>query len=401
MCAMPGKNPYRPGVGTKPLYLAGREGEVRRFRSTLRGAPEIPANVRLTGLRGVGKTVLLSEFAAAAEDEGWSTLSLEMEARHNTDERLVKVIGGACEQHQRRQSTTERLRAKAGNAVKAVRGSVKVSYEELTFSLGDYESDRASDLSKVLAETTAVANRTGGRGLVVLLDEAQMLRDETNRKGEHPLSLLIAAVSALQKQEVAVSLVLCGLPTLTGNLLEARTYSERMFRGEIIDSLSLDAAREAFVQPLADSGVVADTELVDAVLDSVEGYPYFVQLWGAQLWDAADHADLQHFSLDLLADVEPEIYRRLDVDFYAPRIASLTPAEQDILLATERCHYPPLVTADMNTASPKTAANVNVLLGRLVKAGVIYRVRKGVYEYTAPKFYDYLKRRAEGDVAAF
>jgi hypothetical protein len=398
MCAMPGRNPYRPGVGTKPLHLAGREGEVKRFLSTLRSSPEIPANVRLTGLRGVGKTVLLSEFGEAARREGWTTMSLEIEARHNTDERLVKVLGSACEHAQQELSITERVRAKAGNAAKVVRGTVKVTYEELTFSLGDYETDRAGDLSKLLAETTAVATRTGYYGLVVLLDEAQMLRDETSRKGEHPLSLLIAAVSALQKKEIPIALVLCGLPTLTGNLLEARTYSERMFRGEIIDSLAGAAAREAFVEPLADSGVTADDDLVGAVLESVEGYPYFIQLWGAQLWDAADHADVHHFTRDLLDEVEPEIFRRLDIDFYEPRIVSLTPAEQDLLLATGTCNYPPLVTADMNTVSPKTAANVNVLLGRLVKAGVIYRARKGIYEYTAPKFHDYLKRRGESAV---
>ncbi len=389
-----GKNPYRPGVGTRPLYLAGREGEVKRFRSTLRGAPEIPGNVRLTGLRGVGKTVLLSEFAAAAEDEGWATLTLELEARHNTDDRLVALVGGACENHQQKMSTTERLRAKAGNAVKAVRGVVQVTYEDLTFSLGDYETDKASDLSKLIAETTAVANRTGHKGFVILLDEAQMIRDEKQRKGEHPLSLLIAAISALQKQEVPVALVLCGLPTLTGNLLEARTYSERMFRGENIDSLESDAARDAFIKPLAETGVDAEAGLVDAVMESVEGYPYFVQLWGANLWDAADHADLDRFSLDLLEVVEPDIFVRLDIDFYAPRIAALTPAEQDLLLATAKSSYPPLVTANMNALVDKSPGNINVLLGRLVTAGVIYRVRKGVYEYTAPKFQGYLKRRA-------
>jgi hypothetical protein len=208
--------------------------------------------------------------------------------------------------------------------------------------------------------------------------------------------LLIAAVSALQKQEVPVALVLCGLPTLTGNLLEARTYSERMFRGENIASLESGAARDAFVRPLSDTGVDADDDLVDAVLQSVEGYPYFIQLWGAHLWDVADHADRRRFSLELLEVVEPEIYQRLDVDFYAPGISSLTPAEQDLLLATAKCEYPPLVTADINKVIEKTSANVNVLLGRLVTAGVIYRVRKGVYEYTAPKFSDYLKRRSSG-----
>lgn len=190
-----------------------------------------------------------------------------------------------------------------------------------------------------------------------------------------------------------LALVLCGLPTLTTNLLEARTYAERMFRGEHIGSLPDQAASEAFVAPLDDTGVTADDNLVETVLRSVEGYPYFIQLWGAELWDAADHADIQHLGVDLLEIVDADIYRRLDLAFYEPRVQALTPAEQDILLASGQVSYPPLRVSDLNAVSDKTPGNVNVLLGRLVAAGVLYRLRKGQYEYTAPKFYEFLQRR--------
>jgi len=95
----------------------------------------------------------------------------------------------------------------------------------------------------------------------------------------------------------------------------------------------------------------------------------------------------------LLDAARPEILRRLDLDFYDPRVETLTPAEQDVLLATAYCNYPPLIVADLNDAIAKTPQNVNVLLGRLVESGVLYRIRKGQYEYTAPKFRDFLLRR--------
>lgn len=100
-------------------------------------------------------------------------------------------------------------------------------------------------------------------------------------------------------------------------------------------------------------------------------------------------------SADLLEAARPGIYERLDRDFYEPRIATLTPAEQDLLLDSASCPYPPLVSADLNKISPKTSGNINVLLGRLVDAGALYRIRKGSYAYTAPKFRDFLQRRAE------
>jgi hypothetical protein len=206
--------------------------------------------------------------------------------------------------------------------------------------------------------------------------------------------VLVAAVAALQRNAVPVGLVLCGLPSLAARLLRARTYTERMFRGENVGSLDLDAARQALVRPLDGTGVTIADDLVDAVIGRIGGYPYFVQLWGAELWDAADQADVQHLSLDLLAVVEPDITRRLDTDFYEPRVRLLTPAEQDVLLVTGSCPYPPIIVSDVIAASPKSTGNINVLMGRIAAAGVMYRLRRGEYEYTAPGFHEFLTRRA-------
>lgn len=246
-----------------------------------------------------------------------------------------------------------------------------------------------------------MAVEKGRGGFVLLLDEAQVIRDETKRGGEHPLSLLISAVAALQRREVPLGLVLCGLPTLTGNLLRARSYTERMFRGEEIGSLGRDDARKAFAQPLEAGGeVAAESTLLDEVVDEVEGYPYFIQLWGAELWDAAEIGEVDQLTTRLLETVRPDIYRRLDLDFYDPRVETLTPAEQDVLLGTAFADYPPLVVSKLNDAINKTPANVNVLLGRLVDSGVLYRLRKGEYDYTAPRFRDYLLRRTQAEAGA-
>lgn len=165
-----------------------------------------------------------------------------------------------------------------------------------------------------------------------------------------------------------------------------------MFRGEKISSLEKAEAKAAFIEPLHDTGVVAESELIEEVVKEVEGYPYFIQLWGAELWDAAVIAETSRLSKNLLKTIRQDIYRRLDLDFYEPRVETLTPAEQDILLATVNCAYPPLIVSDLKEASDKTPKNINVLLGRLNEAGVIYRLRKGQYEYTAPKFREYLER---------
>jgi hypothetical protein len=360
----------------------------------LRSAPEQPANMRLIGLRGVGKTVLLGEFQKVADDGGWASAFLELQPSHNTDDALVEALTRVVKTARERLSRMERLRKAVGTAARRA-GTLGFAWGDFAVTYDPGADSGREDLTRALFEVVEMAVEKGQHGFALLLDEAQVVRDEHNgRVGEHPLSLLISSVVALQKAELPLGLVLCGLPTLTGNLLRARSYTERMFRGEEIGSLKPDDAREAFVKPLETAEpVLVDGDLVETVISEVEGYPYFIQLWGAELWDAADAAETTTLTTVLLDAARPYIYQRLDLDFYEPRVTTLTPAEQDVLLASAECPYPPLVVADLNVAISKSPANVNVLLGRLVESGVLYRVRKGQYEYTAPKFRDFLVRR--------
>ena len=369
---------------------------MRRFAAMLRAAPEQPANMRLTGLRGVGKTVLLGEFQAIAEKTGWASAVLEFQPGHNREDAMVSALLHIAQDSKLRLSRVERLKKAVGGAVRNA-GTLGIGWSEFQVTYDPLVEQQREDITKALFEVVEMAVEKGRTGFVLLLDEAQVIRDETKRAGEHPLSLLISSIVALQRREIPLGLVLCGLPTLTGNLLKARSYTERMFRGEHIDSLEEKDAREAFEEPLsgAEAVVAAEPDLVSQVIDEVEGYPYFIQLWGAELWDAAEIAGVDSLTSDLLNVARPDIYRRLDLDFYDPRVETLTPAEQDVLLGTADAEYPPLVVSTLNDAINKTPANVNVLLGRLVEAGVLYRLRKGEYDYTAPRFRDYLVRRVE------
>lgn len=395
MSAQPGRNPYRPGAAIPPLHLAGREPQLSRFPKILRGAPEIPANVRLTGLRGVGKSVLLKEYERLARESGWAVMRHQVEPRHNTDEAISAFIAGSVAATKAQLSRARRVKAQVAGAVEVGRRMLgSVTFDDVTLTLGGAR-EQELDLSRNLFDAVEAALDAGHEGFALLLDEAQVLRDDTARTGEHPMSMLIAAVNALQEAGLPLALVVCGLPTLRANLQRARTYSERMFRGENIAELSGNPgpARDAFVLPLADTGISVDEGLVSRVLEEVEGYPFFIQLWGAELWEAAADAGLTTFSEQLLDSIEADIYARLDEELYAGRVETLTPSEQDLLLSTAQCPYPPLRTADIRTRTDKSDGNVNVLMGRLTDQGVLYRLSKGIYEYTAPKFHEYLVRR--------
>ncbi len=297
------KNPYRPGVGIRPLYLAGRDPSLRRFSGMLRAAPEQQASMRVTGLRGVGKTVLLGAFSEAAGEANWEPAEFEFQPSHNTDEALREALAGLLQRARERLSRFERLRAAAGRALQA--GSLSVTWEDVSLAIAP-GSERESDLARDIFETVELAVSKGRDGLVLLLDEAQLIRDERGRHGEHPLSLLIAPLVALQRQELPLAVVVCGLPTLAANLQKARSYSERLFRGEEVDSLPVDEALAAFTRPLEQTGRTTDSDVAGAVVEEVEGYPYFIQLWGSELWDAANLAGVERLTAELLDEARPE-----------------------------------------------------------------------------------------------
>ncbi len=394
MHAQPAKNPFRPGAGVPPPLMAGREREKRTFARVLAGAPELPANVLLVGLRGVGKTVLLREFEQVATGEGWQTSRVQVEPRHNTESALTRLVGELSTQVVERLSIAARLRRLAKDAIAEARGSISVTFDELALQLTPVMRGAEQDIALALFSAAKAADDHGSRGYLLMLDEAQVLRDERTREGEHPLSMLVAAVNGLQGQNIPVGLVVCGLPTVRSNLLRARTYSERMFRGEEIGRLDPSAGRDALTVPFTDAGMRLTDDLVERVAADVDGYPFFVQLWGAELWEAATTAGISELHLDVLLEIEAEIQRRLDVDFYAGRFESLTRAEQDLLMAASACPYPPLRSVDIRASSDKSGANVNVLMGRLIEQGVLFRRKNGEYEYTAPRFHEFLGRRA-------
>src|SRR5271165_3688331 len=291
MTQVSGKNPYRPGVGVRPLYLAGREGPLRRFAAMLRAAPEQQASMRVTGLRGVGKSVLLEEFADHAQELDWEPALLELQPSHNTDEALTAVLGALLERTRQRLSRRERLRSAAGRALRAA--SLSFTWEDVSLGIA-FGSQREEDLACDLFSTVELARAKGRSGVVLLLDEAQLVRDERDRHGEHPLSLLIAPVVALQRAELPLALVLCGLPTLTGNLQKARSYSERLFRGEEVDSLAAEQALQAFTKPLEQTVRKTDANLLPKVVQLMQ--PIF-KCWTGRCQTCGQAVDLVRLAL--------------------------------------------------------------------------------------------------------
>jgi hypothetical protein len=382
-------NPFRPGNGVPPPYLAGRDALLGEFSRFLAEPHPPHFNWSLTGLRGTGKTVLLGEFTTRAERAGWVCSARELGDRHRDPERLAEAIAADCDALVRRcdalagvgQALERGIRLLRPRRVTLGEIGVEPAYETV-------DSEPAERIGTALSAVARAAVNARRPGALLLYDEAHLLADDRAR-GEFPLSSLLAGVGQAQRSSQAVRIVLCGLPTLTLNLKRAKTYAERMFRQVVVGHLERGDAWDAIRIPLTGSGRSFALDLVGDIVERTDGYPYFLQFFGAFLCSRIGHADVGRSDY---ATLEPMLLHELDLAFFEDRYAVAGPAGQRVLEAMAR-HSGAVGALELRRALPDSA-NVDAVIGRLVERGLIYRPSRGRYDFALPLFRAYLRRRA-------
>jgi hypothetical protein len=401
------RNPYQPGVGTTPPYLADREQQLQRFRGYLRDFPEKRRNVRLSGLRGVGKTVLLKEFRDAARERDWVVIRRDLTARLRQEDAFATAIADDLDTAIRAFSNMAKLRALLASSRRAV-GEITIGLSDGT-SISVRPGTSRSGVSVLedrlggaLIQVGRLAGRAG-RGVVFLYDEAHTLYDQP-RQEQYPLGALLGAFVQAQDQDeppLPVMLVVSGLPPLVQNLQAARSHAERLFRVEELGNLALEPANQhepspaalALIRPAADTGISFEPDIAQRVAADVDGYPYFIQKYGEALWDAADAANLDSITSELYASTRLRVQDSLDAEFFENRYLDAPRADQLTLrvaadLGGERFEIAELAAQFQSRNANATQQSVN----RLLKSNHVYRISQGSYAYTAPLFGDFVRR---------
>jgi hypothetical protein len=337
----PIRNPYAPGAGQRPPELAGRDEQLRAFDVTLeriaRGRPE--RSVVLTGLRGVGKTVLLNALRSSAVRAGWGTGKLEarpeqrlrrplsaavhMAVRELSNPRpdeVAQVLGVVKAFAQREVSVGPARGGAGGRGALRDKWSVGIEVPALTgrADSGDIEID----LVELFTDVGGLAADRGS-GVAVFIDEMQDL-------GAEDVSALCAATHEISQNGLPVVLVGAGLPHLPALLSASKSYSERLFRYSRIDRLERVAADHALTSPAAEEGATWSEDALDAMYAVTAGYPYFVQAYGKAVWDSAIGPQISAADVAVAA---PEAEAELAVGFFGSRFERATPAEREYLRA--------------------------------------------------------------------
>jgi hypothetical protein len=381
-------NPFRPGNGVLPAYLAGREKPLAEFDAFVADSQPLHANWTVTGLRGTGKTVLVETAAARAEAAGWLTLEREVGERHRDDARLAEAIEEDVDALVRRCGLAAALEQSVARSARLLRPS-RVSVAGISFepepAAPRSPADRMQDALVRLSEALAGADRPGA---LLLYDEGHLLADDKARE-RYPLSSLLAALGAVQRSgDPRVRIVLTGLPTLSVNLKRARTYAERMFRHVVLANLERGDAWDALTIPLARTSRRFATAVVGEIVEATGGYPYFLQYFGAYLWRAAPTDEV---TSAVYRSLEPSLLHELDLAFFEDRFEGASPAEQAVLAVMAR-HRIAVDVADLRRALPDQAS-LDTLVRRLVERGLLYRTGRARYDFALPMFRAYLGRR--------
>ena len=392
------ENPFRPGAGHTPPYLAGREAERKEFDKLLK-QKIILENMVLTGLRGVGKTVLLETFKPVAIRNKWLWVGTDLSESTSVSEatvavRLLTDLSPVASSIQVSQD------AKVAG-FRTQTGEMKALTYQGLMELYDSTPGLSLDKLKTVLEFvwSEFSKASDIHGIIFAYDEAQNLADQA-AKDEYPLSLMLDTFQSLQRQNLPLMLILTGLPTLFPKLVEARTFSERMFRVVFLQSLTDDESGDAILKPIEDGKcpVRLSNESVTTIVRMSGGYPYFIQFICKEVYDVfLQKIDKGESALVPVAEIE----QKLDTDFFAERWARATDRQRallSVIASLERADEEFTVQEIVEKSKEMLekafgSSHVNQMLAALTKQGLVFKNRHGRYSFAVPLLGRFIQRQ--------
>lgn len=383
-------NPYTPNAGAQPPAIVGRDDQLALFDLLLarlrRGRTE--QSMIITGLRGVGKTVLLNAFRDKALSNDWVVVEMEAEKHDESSfrEQLFYKFKAALYELAPRKKWGARL-----NRAAAILSSFGLTFDAAgTITVGmDVEPLEGRgdteilslDLSEVMVALGEAA-KEANRGLVLLIDEIQFLSAQQ-------LEALIMAIHKTVQRSLPITLVGAGLPQIAELAGDAKSYAERLFKFIDIGSLNEAESSRALEEPAEDEGARFEPEALSLAVKSTEGYPYFLQELGSSIWATAQESPFS------VADVEEALVQynaKLDASFFRVRLDRATPLQAAYLRAMAECGPGPHSASEVAQVMKRTSSSLGPTRAQLVSMGLLFTPQFGYAQFTVPHFEKFMLR---------
>lgn len=385
----PIKNPFSPGAGSPPPELVGREPILEQAQVLLGrirlGKSE--KSLLLTGLRGVGKTVLLNEIRRMAKGRGYRTVFIEAHENKPLGPLLASTLKGVFFDLDRMADAGDRVK-RGLRVLRSFVGGLKLTLGEVEIGL-DIEPERgAADSGDIeqdlpnLFEAVGEAAQERGTAIAVLIDEIQYF-------SQKELGALIMAMHRMQQRQLPVVLVAAGLPVLPGFAGESKSYAERLFAFPDVGALSAEDSAKAVSEPALAAGVLVQASALAEIYRLTKGYPYFIQEWGYQTWNLAEASPI---TVEVVQATTGAVIPRLDQNFFRVRFDRLTPGEKNFLRAMAELGPGAHRTGDIAATLGVKVTSIGPVRSKLIKKGMIYSPAYGDMAFTVPLFDEFMKR---------
>lgn len=375
-------NPYTPGAGVMPGYLAGRDDVIQDGKdsiySLMHSYPRQP--IIYYGLRGVGKTVLLTALKEYAIKEGVLAFHFEIQEKVS----LINDIILSANQTLAKISKVEKIK----NIFEVAKNSLQ-SFT-LTYTTG--ENSISVEMNKKLSEMMLQSNlvelllnlgrlaKESKNTIIYFIDEIQYAK-------QNELEALITAQHRINQERLPITIIAAGLPKILVNMTESKTYAERMFAFVEISSLEYKDAKNAIVNPGKPFDITYTEEALKEIYQITEGYPYFIQQFCYLI--SKKYKDID---LNIVNEMKSIFFKELDKSFFKVRFDKCTPREKEFMFAMANCGKLPCTVANVAHILNKDLKSISPIRARLINKGLIYATRYGEIDFTVPKFDEFLKR---------
>lgn len=382
-------NPYRPGAGLMPVYIAGRDEDIQNVSQMFDALTmDIPTqSIIFSGLRGVGKTVLINKLQSIAEEKGIFCKHIEIEERND----FISQIAECSQAFLRTISAKEKFKHLIQKPLEAIK-SLVVSFnpEDNSFSLSmqDRELYVSNNLTQTLTEVFSTIGETAQKTEIPIcffIDEIQYMK-------QNQLGSLIAALHRVNQLGYPIMIIGAGLPKIYKMLSDEKSYSERLFMYKKIDSLTDEQSEKAIEEPAKKFNIIYAHEATNKIVEITKGYPFFIQQLCKIVYDKTNKDVIE------LSDVEnciDEFLSSLDERFFKSRYERCAESDKKFIFAMVECGELPCTISNVAHNLNKTVGSISTTRAQLISKGIIYPVRYKELDFTVPEFSGYIQRLEE------
>lgn len=382
-------NPYRPGTGLMPTYLAGRDEDIYNIEQMFDALTmNIPTqSVIFSGLRGVGKTVLINKLQKIAEDKDIFCRHIEIEERND----FISQIATCSQAFLRKVSAKEKFKhliQKPLDAIKALVVSFDPNDNTFSLSLQERELYKSTNLTQSLTDVFTTIGETAYKAetpICFFIDEIQYMRPKE-------LGALIAALHRTNQLGYPVMIIGAGLPKIYKMLSEEKSYSERLFLYKEIGSLTEEQSRKAIEEPAKKFKVSYTDEAVCKIIKITKGYPFFIQQMCQVVFKNTDEKIIQKIHID---NNVGEFFKLLDIGFFKVRYERCSDGEKKFVFAMVKCGELPCTISNIAKNLKKDVTAISTTRAQLINKGIIYPIRYKELDFTVPEFSGFIQRLEE------